>query len=110
MALYFQALGLLQLCYQSQRWPPCMRIHTVAGEAALLTKTRDPVVGAQYRWSAAFAPGNPEFWGLIQGMRLLIFDAQRLTRCRMDYRLGLDSHMCSWPYLFIQCHCGSCVI
>ncbi|KAH8810972.1 amino acid/polyamine transporter I [Xylogone sp. PMI_703] len=27
----------------------------------------DPVVGAQYRWSAAFAPIYPEFWGLFQG-------------------------------------------
>ncbi|KAE9379461.1 amino acid transporter [Stipitochalara longipes BDJ] len=27
----------------------------------------DPVVGAQYRWSAAFAPSNPAFWGLFQG-------------------------------------------
>jgi hypothetical protein len=27
----------------------------------------DPVVGAQYRWSAAFAPSAPEFWGLFQG-------------------------------------------
>ncbi|EHK97199.1 putative Uncharacterized amino-acid permease C15C4.04c [Glarea lozoyensis 74030] len=27
----------------------------------------DPVVGAQYRWSAAFAPSNNAFWGLFQG-------------------------------------------
>jgi amino acid permease len=27
----------------------------------------DPVVGAQYRWTAAFAPAYPEFWSLIQG-------------------------------------------
>ncbi|KAF2502854.1 amino acid transporter [Lophium mytilinum] len=27
----------------------------------------DPVVGAQYRWSARFAPGWNEFWGLMQG-------------------------------------------
>ena len=27
----------------------------------------DPVVGARYRWSAAFAPGAPAFWGLFQG-------------------------------------------
>ncbi|KAG9229523.1 amino acid/polyamine transporter I [Amylocarpus encephaloides] len=27
----------------------------------------DPVVGAQYRWSAAFAPSNAAFWGLFQG-------------------------------------------
>ncbi|KAL8691569.1 MAG: hypothetical protein Q9218_003229 [Villophora microphyllina] len=27
----------------------------------------DPVVGAQYRWSAQFAPLWPRFWGLFQG-------------------------------------------
>ena len=27
----------------------------------------DPLVGAQYRWSANFAPFAPRFWGLIQG-------------------------------------------
>ncbi|KAF2718173.1 amino acid transporter [Polychaeton citri CBS 116435] len=27
----------------------------------------DPVVGAQYRWSAQFAPMWPRFWGLFQG-------------------------------------------
>jgi amino acid transporter len=27
----------------------------------------DPAVGAQYRWSAKFAPNAPEFWGFIQG-------------------------------------------
>lgn len=27
----------------------------------------DPTVGAQYRWSANFAPAFPRFWGLIQG-------------------------------------------
>ncbi|KAF2673819.1 amino acid transporter [Microthyrium microscopicum] len=27
----------------------------------------DPAVGAQYRWSANFAPAAPRFWGLIQG-------------------------------------------
>lgn len=27
----------------------------------------DPAVGAQYRWSAKFAPRWPEFWGLFQG-------------------------------------------
>ncbi|KAL9591878.1 MAG: hypothetical protein Q9179_007282 [Wetmoreana sp. 5 TL-2023] len=27
----------------------------------------DPVVGAQYRWSAQFAPTSPRFWGLFQG-------------------------------------------
>jgi amino acid permease len=27
----------------------------------------DPTVGAQYRWSANFAPFAPRFWGLLQG-------------------------------------------
>ncbi|KAF2127533.1 amino acid transporter [Dothidotthia symphoricarpi CBS 119687] len=27
----------------------------------------DPTVGAQYRWSANFAPAAPRFWGLLQG-------------------------------------------
>ncbi|KAH7072139.1 amino acid/polyamine transporter I [Paraphoma chrysanthemicola] len=27
----------------------------------------DPTVGAQYRWSANFAPAAPRFWGLMQG-------------------------------------------
>lgn len=33
----------------------------------LLTHRSDPVVGAQYRWSAQFAPIWPRFWGLFQG-------------------------------------------
>jgi hypothetical protein len=32
-----------------------------------LTSDRDPVVGAQYRWSYHFAPSAPRFWGLVQG-------------------------------------------
>ena len=32
-----------------------------------LTPCRDPTVGAQYRWSANFAPFAPRFWGLLQG-------------------------------------------
>ena len=36
---------------------------------ALLMSQRDPVVGAQYRWTARLAPssGPPAFWGLLQG-------------------------------------------
>ena len=40
---------------------------SAVGESARLIGSRDPVVGAQYRWSAAFAPANPAFWGLFQG-------------------------------------------
>jgi hypothetical protein len=32
---------------------------------------RDPTVGAQYRWSAKFAPKYPRFFGLLQGKSLL---------------------------------------
>ncbi|PVH99996.1 amino acid transporter [Periconia macrospinosa] len=38
-------------------------IATSLGEMASI----DPTVGAQYRWSARFAQGRPEFWGLMQG-------------------------------------------
>lgn len=35
--------------------------------------SRDPVVGAQYRWTALYAPRfmSPEFWSLIQGWSTL---------------------------------------
>src|SRR5438034_455589 len=45
-----------------------MYVATSVGGSTQLTRTRDPVVGAQYGWSAALAPRNPEFWSLIQGM------------------------------------------
>ena len=35
--------------------------------AQVLSCHSDPVVGAQYRWSAQFAPIWPRFWGLFQG-------------------------------------------
>ncbi|RYN15833.1 hypothetical protein AA0119_g13440 [Alternaria tenuissima] len=38
-------------------------VATALGEMASM----DPTVGAQYRWSARFAPSAPEFWGFIQG-------------------------------------------
>ncbi|KAF9701300.1 hypothetical protein EKO04_000141 [Ascochyta lentis] len=38
-------------------------VATALGEMASM----DPTVGAQYRWSARFAPFAPEFWGFIQG-------------------------------------------
>ncbi len=46
--------------------------YSAAGESARLIRSRDPVVGAQYRWSAAFAPANPAFWGLFQGTFLTV--------------------------------------
>jgi choline transport protein len=33
----------------------------------LTFNSRDPTVGAQYRWSANYAMRAPRFWGLIQG-------------------------------------------
>ena len=33
----------------------------------------DPMVGAQYRWSANFAPSAPRFWGLLQGTSIQAF-------------------------------------
>lgn len=33
-----------------------------------LTWCRDPTIGAQYRWSANFAPAASRFWGLLQGV------------------------------------------
>lgn len=36
----------------------------------LLTLRRDPAVGAQYRWTARYAPKKlrPHFWGFMQGV------------------------------------------
>lgn len=42
-------------------------IALVLGRTNLLTCGSDPVVGAQYRWSAQFAPMWSRFWGLFQG-------------------------------------------
>jgi len=43
-----------------------MRTNSIKLTDYLLTFS-DPIVGAQYRWSANFAPFAPRFWGLIQG-------------------------------------------
>jgi len=32
----------------------------------------DPMVGAQYRWSAKFAPAAPRFWALVQGTSYIL--------------------------------------
>lgn len=40
-----------------------------------LIVTRDPTVGAQYRWSANFAPFAPRFWGLLQGLFTAVSDS-----------------------------------
>lgn len=47
------------------RYPSCVLFR----DRRLLTSVlfRDPNVGAQYRWSAKFAPAAPRFWGLMQG-------------------------------------------
>jgi hypothetical protein len=46
---------------------------SAANESASLIRFRDPAVGAQYRWSASFAPANNAFWGLFQGIYLESF-------------------------------------
>jgi hypothetical protein len=44
-----------------------------------LTSSSDPIVGAQYRWSAHFAPSNPKFWGLLQGTCLLVLSTTAIN-------------------------------
>ncbi|KAK9416764.1 putative Amino acid permease [Seiridium unicorne] len=44
----------------------------------------DPVVGAQYRWSAAFAPFAPRFWGLFQGW-ITVFAWMTSTAASLAY-------------------------
>ncbi|KAH8898932.1 amino acid transporter [Thozetella sp. PMI_491] len=44
----------------------------------------DPVVGAQYRWSAQFAPAWPRFWGLFQGW-ITVFAWMTTTAASLAY-------------------------
>ncbi|KAH8200979.1 hypothetical protein TruAng_004838 [Truncatella angustata] len=44
----------------------------------------DPAVGAQYRWSAAFAPFAPRFWGLFQGW-ITVFAWMTSTAASLAY-------------------------
>ena len=50
----------------------------------------DPTVGAQYRWSAKFAPRWNEFWGLMQGNSLGLATKCQLTLARLGDRLRMD--------------------
>ncbi|KAF2997018.1 hypothetical protein E8E14_004973 [Neopestalotiopsis sp. 37M] len=44
----------------------------------------DPAVGAQYRWSARFAPFSPRFWGLFQGW-ITVFAWMTSTAASLAY-------------------------
>lgn len=44
----------------------------------------DPAVGAQYRWSARFAPFAPRFWGLFQGW-ITVFAWMTSTAASLAY-------------------------
>lgn len=58
------ALSLAEMASMS------VRSHTYKLSFRWLTRhptLSDPIVGAQYRWSANFAPFAPRFWGLLQG-------------------------------------------
>ena len=57
----------LPLPYHLPKWLPCNFFHVSFSRRELTDLSRDPIVGAQYRWSANFAPAAPRFWGLIQG-------------------------------------------
>jgi hypothetical protein len=71
---------------------------TVPATRSSLTSCRDPVIGAQYRWSANFAPFAPRFWGLTQGgsdapiARLECSYASRMADCQcLDHQLRRSS-------------------
>jgi len=75
---------------------------TVPAIRSSLTSCRDPVIGAQYRWSANFAPFAPRFWGLIQGTNDALIAwpacsyASRMADCQcLDHQLRRTSrHHC----------------
>jgi choline transport protein len=54
------------LVSHSLSWLLCDRLR-VPFDVSYSLRCRDPTVGAQYRWSANFAPTAPRFWGLLQG-------------------------------------------
>ena len=80
------------------RWAGCLRCGSLISRAGInvmeaiakhqsqnLTLRRDPTVGAQYRWSANFAPFAPRFWGLLQGKCRNRNKLVKLTGDRLDY-------------------------
>src|SRR5215472_17230923 len=105
MGAFSSALEELQWPAPYQKWRPCTYKAVRKAMLASLTPCRDPVVGAQYRWSTNFAPCAPKFWGLIQGTwrcshylsgMLWLTHASRVVNCQcLDYQLR-------WSY------CGRC--
>lgn len=63
--------------------------------ASLLSLSSDPVVGAQYRWSARFAPAAPRFFAMVQGTSHLLLHVHKMypNRRRMAHCRGLDHHL-----------------
>ena len=72
-----------------------MCVPSVRKKIVRLIKLRDPTVGAQYRWSATFAPKWNKFFGLMQGQSRAhgIFEDSELTKLRLDYCVCLDMLM-----------------
>lgn len=73
-ARYYVLSGVLLLRSPWLKWHPCTHIFGFSHLHLYWNLTRlafsTPVVGAQYRWSALYAPrgfGSPAFWSLLQG-------------------------------------------
>lgn len=66
----------------------------------------DPNVGAQYRWTALFAPKHQEFFALVQGSISLDFVRISAHRNRMDHGFRLDCRCCIRPGWRCQCITG----
>ena len=61
-----------------------------------LTMTPDPVVGAQYRWSAKFAPAWPRFWGLLQGWLTILAWVTATAASPAFLSFGVQSLISLW--------------
>jgi hypothetical protein len=92
------------LRFRSLRWPRCScPVRMRAYPATLADHSiphRDPIVGAQYRWSASFAPFAPRFWGFLQGVFYKL-GSRGDGRLRALLYLRLD-HCCRMVVLY--CH------
>ena len=62
----------------------------------------DPVVGAQYRWSAKFAPIWPRFWGLLQGWLTILAWITATAASPAYLSFGVQSLISLWKpdYLY----------
>ena len=56
----------------------------------------DPVVGAQYRWSARFAPAWPRFWGLMQGWLTILAWVTATAASPAYLAFGVQSLISLW--------------